>query len=116
MSDPAAAGLPFEPVADGLRLFVRLTPKASRTAVQGIAADAEGGHVLKVAVTAVPENGKANQALVKLLAKTWKLPKTAFTITAGATDRRKTLHVAGDPAVLAPHLRAHLTKGMRSDA
>lgn len=103
MSDPQA--LPFEPAAgSGLRVFVRLTPKASRNAIQGIAPDAEGGHVLKVAVTAVPENGKANQALVKLLAKEWKLPKSAFTLVAGATDRRKTLLVAGDAAALAAHL------------
>ncbi|MCA1940410.1 MAG: DUF167 family protein [Caenispirillum bisanense] len=100
----APAGLPFEPAAGGLRLFVRLTPKASRTAVQGIAPDADGGHVLKVAVTAVPENGKANEALIKLLAKEWRLPKSAFTLVSGATDRRKTLLVAGDSAVLADHL------------
>ncbi|GAA0573875.1 DUF167 family protein [Caenispirillum bisanense] len=98
------AGLPLQAVADGVRLAVRLTPKASRNAVQGLALEADGGHVLKVAVTAVPENGKANEALIKLLAKEWKLPKTAFTLVAGATDRRKTLHIAGDPAALAAHL------------
>jgi len=87
---------PFTAVADGLRLTVRLTPKASRDRIDGVVAEAEGGVVLKVAVTAVPEDGKANAALVKLLAKTWKVPKTAITITAGATDRRKTLHIAGD--------------------
>lgn len=96
----AAAALPLEPAADGVRLFVRLTPKASRSSVQGLAEEADGRCVLKVTVTAVPENGKANEALVKLLAKAWKLPKTAISITAGATDRRKTLLVQGDPAVL----------------
>lgn len=84
---------------------MRLTPKASRNAIQGIAAEADGGRVLKVAVTAVPENGKANQALVKLLAKAWKLPKSAVSITAGATDRRKTLLIEdGDPAALLRHI------------
>lgn len=97
--------LPLEESARGVRLFVRLTPKASRNAVQGVAPDADGGRVLKVAVTAVPENGKANQALVKLLAKVWKLPKSALTITAGATDRRKTLLIEGDdPAALHRHI------------
>lgn len=92
--------LPLTPVAGGVRLAVRLTPKASRNSVQGLAREADGTAVLKVAVTAVPENGKANQALIKVLAKAWKLPKTAVTITAGATDRRKTLLIAGDPAAL----------------
>ena len=51
-------------------------------------------------MTAVPEGGKANAALLKLLAKTWKLPKTSLTIASGATSRRKVVHIAGDPAVL----------------
>jgi uncharacterized protein YggU (UPF0235/DUF167 family) len=51
-------------------------------------------------VTAVPEDGKANAALLKLLAKTWKLPKTSLTIASGATSRRKVVQIAGDPAVL----------------
>lgn len=76
---------------------MRLTPKAARDRVAGLAAEADGGVVLKVAVTAVPENGKANAALIKLLAKEWKLAKTTITVVAGATDRRKTLLVAGDP-------------------
>lgn len=95
---------PFTVVGDGLRVAVRLTPKASRDRIDGIVAEADGGAVLKVTVTAVPEDGKANAALIKLLAKTWKLPKTAITITAGATDRRKTLHIAGDGQVLKQRL------------
>lgn len=105
MSDAGApSDLPLTPCAEGVKLAVRLTPKASRNAVQGLAAEADGGCVLKASVTAVPENGKANQALVKMLAKTWKLPKTSVSVLAGATDRRKTLLIAGDPAALTEHL------------
>ncbi len=86
--------------ADGLRVAVRLTPKAARERIDGVAAEAGGGCVLKVAVTAVPEDGKANAALVKLLSKQWKVPKSAIAITAGATDRRKTLLVSGDGEAL----------------
>lgn len=96
--------LPFEPVADGVRLFLRVTPKASRNALSGIVATADGRTVLKVAVTAVPENGKANEAVIKLLAKGWKLAKSDFTVVAGATDRNKILHVAGAPAELTRRL------------
>ncbi|MBP2311390.1 DUF167 domain-containing protein [Azospirillum soli] len=96
----------IEPVADGVRLSLRVTPKASRNAIGGLADTAPGGKVLKVSVTAVPENGKANEAVVKLLAKAWKLPKTSLTVVAGATDRNKIVHVAGDPAELMRRLPA----------
>ncbi|KAA0686661.1 DUF167 family protein [Azospirillum brasilense] len=97
---------PFEAMADGVRLALRVTPKASRNAIAGLAATASGGTALKVTVTAVPENGKANEAVVKLLAKAWKLPKTSLTVVAGATDRNKIVHVAGDPADLMRRLTA----------
>ena len=82
-------------------LKVRLTPKSSANAIRGVAETAGGGSAhLKVTVTAVPENGKANAALLKLLAKTWKLPKTSLTVASGATSRHKVVQIAGDPAVL----------------
>ncbi|TWA86218.1 hypothetical protein FBZ83_1026 [Azospirillum brasilense] len=105
MTGPFGAA-PFEAVADGVRLALRVTPKASRNAIAGLAATASGGTALKVTVTAVPENGKANEAVVKLLAKAWKLPKTSLTVVAGATDRNKIVHVAGDPADLMRRLTA----------
>lgn len=91
---------PFRPAGDGVAVMVRLAPKASANAIRGIENDSDGHAVLKAAVTAVPEGGKANAALLKLLAKAWKLPKTSLTITSGATSRRKVVHVAGNPAVL----------------
>jgi len=97
---------PFEAVTDGVRLSLRVTPKASRNAIAGLADTASGDKALKVTVTAVPENGKANEAVVKLLAKAWKLPKTSLTVVAGATDRNKIVHVAGDPAELMRRLTA----------
>ena len=52
-----------------VRFHLRLTPKASRNAVGGVVEDAEGGKAIKAGVTAVPEKGKANAALVKMRAK-----------------------------------------------
>lgn len=101
-------GLPFVVTDGGVKLTVRLTPKASRDRVDGVAADAEGRAVLKVSVTAVPEDGKANAALIKLLAKAWKLPKTSIEIVQGATDRRKVLLISGD----ADELRQRLEQWM----
>lgn len=85
----------------GIRVTVRLTPRAGRNAVTGRAADADGAPLLKVAVTAVPERGAANEALVALLAKGWHLPKSALAIIGGATDRTKLIEIAGDAALAA---------------
>ena len=101
---------PFEAVAEGLRVALKVAPKAARAGITGVEADAAGRAVLQVRVTEAPEGGKANAAVVKLLAKAWKLPKGTLRVTAGAKDRRKTLLIAGDPDVLAPHLRAWLAE------
>ncbi len=104
---PAPQG-PFEAVPEGLRVALKVTPKAARAEITGVEAAAAGRARLKVRVTEAPEGGKANAAVVKLLAKAWKLPKGALRVTAGAKDRRKTLLVAGDPDQLAPRLRSWL--------
>lgn len=74
-----------------ITIHVRLTPKASRNAITGWAEGANGQRFLKASVTAVPEKGKANDALIALLAKTWGIPKSSIVIERGATDRVKTL-------------------------
>jgi len=83
-----------------------LTPKGGRDAVEGWEAASDGSLHLKCRVRAVPENGKANTALVELLAKTLTVPKSAVTIVAGAASRRKKVEIAGDPAVLAARLES----------
>lgn len=93
---------------DGLRLAVRLQPGVRRAALGGLAALADGGVALKARVTAVPEGGKANAALIALLAKTWRLPKAAFEIVGGRKDRNKTLLIAGEPESLEARLVAWL--------
>ena len=69
---------------------VRVQPKASRAAVLG-----EHGGALKVAVTAAPEKGKANKAVVELLAKGLHVPKSYIELVAGTTSRDKTFAVRG---------------------
>lgn len=94
----------------GVRLAVKLTPKASRDRIEGLAADAQGRGYLKVSVTTVPEDGKANKALIDLLAKEWKLPKRSIRIVSGATDRHKILFIDGETETL----RRLLTDRMRT--
>lgn len=84
------------PSANGFRVFIRLTPKAGREGIQGLQDDGSGQCRLKIGVTAVPEKGKANAALIKLLAKRLKVSKSAIEIISGETDRNKVLQVRGD--------------------
>jgi uncharacterized protein YggU (UPF0235/DUF167 family) len=101
---PLSAVSPFFITVGGVRVAVRLAPKARRTRVDGVIATSDGGAALKVAVTAIPEGGKANEALVRLLAREWRLPKGAFEIVHGRTDRHKLLLVRGDPDELIARL------------
>ncbi len=91
---------PIRRVTDGVTIAIRLTPKANDNRIAGIAAGPDGAQTLKANVTAAPERGKANAALLALLAKTWRLPKSALSLSIGATNRRKVVHIAGDPASL----------------
>ncbi len=107
-SGPGAASGPFAPTPAGLRVALRVQPGASRTGIDGPKALDDRTLVLALRVSAPAEGGKANAAAIKLLAKTWKIPKSAIEIVAGHGDRRKTVLVAGDAMALQAHLQAWL--------
>lgn len=86
---------------DGVTLRILAAPKASRNHIGTVQAEADGSAALKVSVTAAPEGGRANAAIVKLLAKSWSLPKSSISVKSGASSRRKTLFVEGDAEQLA---------------
>lgn len=96
---------PYEATADGVRVAVRLTPKASRNGIAGMAADADGRAYVKLRVTAPAQDGKANSALLKLLAKECELARSALRIASGKKDRTKSIFVAGDPPLLMQNLQ-----------
>lgn len=77
-------------------IHVRLTPNAAKNEIQGWADGPDGKKILKVRVTVVPEKGKANDALIALLSKTWRIPASSIIIVKGTTDRHKTLSIAAD--------------------
>ncbi|MBK0398071.1 DUF167 domain-containing protein [Limibaculum sp. M0105] len=101
-------GLPWVTVAGGLRVRLRVTPKARRARIEGLARDAEGHALLVVKVTAPPADGAANAAVIAMVAKSLGVPKSAVTIEAGATSRLKTLGIDGPPEDLAARLEALL--------
>ncbi len=87
-------------------LTIRLTPKSSRDGIAGIETLSDGRTFLKVRVRAVPEAGEANAALLRLLAKSLKIPSSAVTLKSGATARLKIVRIAGEPAELCERLEA----------
>ncbi len=89
---------PWTVEPDGVTLWLRLTPKGGRDAIDGVETLSDGKSVLKARVRAAPEDGRANAALIELIAKALSAPKKAVTIRSGETSRVKKLFIAGDPA------------------
>ena len=77
---------------------MRLTPKSSADAIDGVQLAADGSVHLAARVRAVPDKGAANAALERLLADSLDLPKRAVSVAAGSTSRLKTVRLAGDAA------------------
>jgi uncharacterized protein (TIGR00251 family) len=99
---------PYAAIGGGVRLALRLTPRASRKGVDGVVADAEGRSLLKLRLVAPPVEGVANEALIAFLAKTLSLRKADIIIRSGETSRVKSLHLAGDSAAILQKLDAWL--------
>jgi len=96
--------VPWQVLADGLAVTVRLTPKGGRNAIDGIERMADGRSVLKVRVRAAPSEGEANDALMRLMAKSLGVAPRAVSLVVGATARVKRLEVAGAGPALAAAL------------
>ncbi len=109
-TDPAAPGktadfatLPLSRAADGVRLSVHVIPRAAAERIGEVVDDGRGPR-LRVHVTAAPHEGKANAAVIRLLARTWRLPKTAIAVVSGASGRDKVVSILGDAEALAAKL------------
>ncbi len=95
-----SAPLPWSLRGGALVLSVRLTPKSARDEIGAIDHLSDGRAVLKARVRAAPQDGEANAALIKLIAKTLRIPAAAIRLESGATARLKTLVLTGDPQAL----------------
>lgn len=82
---------PIEPSSDdGFLIRVKAVPGASRSRIVGLLGDR-----LKIAVAVPPQAGRANQAIIELLAQTLGIPQRQITLISGLAQPQKTLHVAG---------------------
>jgi hypothetical protein len=92
---------------DGVSIFVRATPNARLSGLAGVQDGAGGAPArLRIKIAAPPDRGRANAALLDVLARALALPKSRLSITAGETDRLKTVFVAGDPTELTAKIAA----------
>jgi hypothetical protein len=92
-------------LSDGVAVAVKVQPKSRRPGLHGAAPGADGER-LRIGVTAAAEGGRANRAACAALAAALGTAQSSVRLTAGASSREKTLHVAGDPALLAAKLTA----------
>jgi uncharacterized protein len=80
----------INPSSEGVIVNIRVTPRASRNAIQGLFQDA-----LKIRLQAPPVEGKANEALVRFLADALDVPQRAVAILSGDTGRNKRVLIRG---------------------
>jgi hypothetical protein len=79
--------------AAGAQFALRVQPRASRNAIVGVMGDA-----IKLAITAPPVDGKANQAVVEYLADLFRVSKSSIVIVSGETGRNKLVAIRGKSA------------------
>ena len=88
-----------------LRITLKVAPGSSRDDVAIIDAEPDGRASLHVRVTRMAQQGKANEAVVKLLAKRWKIAPGRFAIIKGATSRQKVIDIAPADQALIDRIR-----------
>lgn len=93
-------------------LPIRLQPGAAADRIDGWTTDAEGRPVLKVRVRARPIEGQANDALIRLLAKSLGVPKSSISVGRGGQSRAKMIVVQG---LDDEELRSRLVDGLSGD-
>lgn len=82
--------IPIRDTPQGATFAVRVQPRARKNAIAGVIGDA-----LKLALTAPPVEGRANEACIEFLAEFLKVPRSSITIAGGETSRNKVIRIAG---------------------
>jgi len=94
--------IPIHETPGGCSFAVRVHPRAKKNAITG-----ELGDALKVALTAPPIDGRANEACIEFFAKLMRIPRSSVTIVSGEANRNKVIRVSG---LSAAEVRARLEK------
>jgi len=95
----------WKPTPDGVSIMIKVQPKSRRPGVLGVAPSAQGPR-LRLGVAEPAEGGRANQAVVALVARLLSVPAGAVTIAVGDTSREKLVRVTGSADAIGPVLAA----------
>lgn len=98
--------VPVKDTSEGVTFVVKVHPRARKNGVTGVVGDA-----LKLALTAPPVEGRANQAVVEFFAELFEIPRSSVTIASGKTGRRKVVRIAGVSKQVVEH---KLAQNLRS--
>jgi uncharacterized protein len=82
--------IPIRDTPTGVTFQVKVHPRAKKNAITG-----QVGEALKLALTAPPVEGRANEACIAFLAEVLNVPRSSVTIAAGVSNRLKVIRVAG---------------------
>lgn len=88
----------FTPVPGGVRIAVRVVPRAARTKAAGL-----HGNALKIRLSSPPVDGRANAALIAFISERLGVPRSAIRIERGESSRDKILSVRIEPSAFDPH-------------
>ena len=92
--------------AKGITFAIKVHPRARKNAITGVVGDA-----LKLALTAPPVDGKANQAVIEFFADLFDIPRSSVTIASGETSRNKVVRIVG---VGKPRAEQRLSENLKS--
>lgn len=93
---------------NGLNFNIKVIPRAKQNYIGEVLVNSKNQKILKIYITAAPVEGKANKAVIALLAKSWKLKKSQISIILGAKDNNKVVHISGDPKDLLEYFKQYL--------
>src|SRR3974390_712948 len=82
--------IPIRDTPAGATFQVKVQPRAKKNAIVG-----EIGNAVKLALTAPPVEGRANQACIAFFAELLNVPRSSVTIAAGETGRNKLIRISG---------------------
>jgi uncharacterized protein (TIGR00251 family) len=82
--------IPIQESAKGVSFAVKVHPRARKNQITGVV-----GEALKLALTAPPVEGRANEAVIGFFAEFFDIPRSSVTIASGETSRNKVIRISG---------------------
>ena len=95
--------IPINDTTQGATFQIKVHPRAKKNAIVG-----EVGDALKLALTAPPLEGRANDACIAFFAELLNVPRSSVTIAAGQSSRNKVIRIAG---ITAAQVQERLSPG-----